>query len=118
MKFITLFVTFALLIGGYLWSMSYASQKKDADIYYVTHFYKATEIQKELQSNGYNIPLSVVMYHEEFDNLQDWQDYFKTVNPNRFYWTWTSTVPTPDQSFLLNLLSIEYDNKQGFSQDP
>lgn len=117
MRFITLLITFALLIGGYLWSMSYVSQKKDADIYYVTHFYKATEIQKELQSNGYNIPLSVVMYHEELTSLQDWQDYFKTVNPDRSYRSWIETVSDSNQ-LLLKLLSIEYDNKQGFSQDP
>ena len=118
MKFITLFVTFALLIGGYLWSMSYVSQKKDADIYYVTHFYKATKIQKELQSKGYNIPLSVVMYHEELTCFQDWQDYFKHVHSERSYWTWTLTVPRTDQLFLLNLLYIEHDSKQGFNKNP
>jgi len=118
MKFITLLITFGILIGGYLWSMSYVFQKRDADKYYSTHFYKATETQKELQANGDTIPLSVIMYHEEFDNLQDWQDYFKTVNPDRFYWSWVETVSDSDQPFLLNLLSIEHDSKHGFNQDP
>lgn len=118
MRFITLLITFALLIGGYLWSMSYVSQKKDADIYYVTHLYKATEIKRELQSKGYDIPLSVVMYHEKLTSFRDWQGYFKHIRPERSYWTWTLTVPETDQLFLLNLLSIEHDSKQGFSQDP